>query len=133
MSTQMTLKPRLSEKAYASSNELNTYVFDVPATANKVTVADAVAVQFNVTVEAVNIAIRKGKAKRTYRRGGRPTTGYDKTVKKAYVRIKAGQQIPVFAAIEEEEKQAEKTAKLVEKATEKKAKKDAKEAKKGAK
>jgi large subunit ribosomal protein L23 len=126
MSTPMALKPRMSEKAYATSQALNTYVFVVPDEANKVTVAAAVTEQFKVTVEEVNISILKGKKKRTYKRGGRPSVGKTVDLKKAYVRIKAGDSIPVFAAMEEEDAKAEKTAETLKKATEKKAAKDAK-------
>jgi ribosomal protein L23 len=129
MATSMALKPRMSEKAYALSQTRNIYVFVVPDTANKVTVAEAVTEQFKVTVEEVNISILKGKVKRTYRRGGRPTTGRNNDTKKAYVRIKAGDSIPVFAAVEEEEAKAEKTSKAIEKATAKRAKKEEKESK----
>lgn len=122
----MALKPRMSEKAYATSQALNTYVFVVPYEANKVTVAAAVEDQFKVTVEEVNILILKGKKKRSYRRGGRPTVGETSNVKKAYVRVKAGDQIPVFAAMEEEEAKAEKTSAAIEKAQAKRAKKEAK-------
>lgn len=124
--TAMALKPRMSEKAYALSKERNTYVFVVPMTANKVTVAAAVSAQFGVTVTDVNIGITKGKPKRSYKRGGRPITGKNVDIKKAYVRIKDGDQIPVFAAIDEEEAKAEKTAQAVEKAAAKKAKKESK-------
>lgn len=124
--TAMALKPRMSEKAYAQSKERNTYVFVVPMTANKVTIAAAVGAQFGVTVTDVNISITKGKPKRSYKRGGRPITGKNVDIKKAYVRIKDGDQIPVFAAIDEEEAKAEKTAVAVEKAAAKKAKKESK-------
>lgn len=124
--TLMALKPRMSEKAYATSQALNTYVFVVPYEANKVTVAQAVETQFDVTVEEVNILILKGKKKRSYRRGGRPSVGETSNVKKAYVRVKAGDQIPVFAAMEEEEAKAEKTSAAIEKAQAKRAKKEAK-------
>ncbi len=126
MAEMMALKPRMSEKAYGLSQDRNIYVFMVPLTANKVTVAAAVQEQFKVTVEEVNIAILKGKAKRSYRRGGRPLMGRDNDVKKAYVRLKAGDQIPIFAAVEEEEAKAEKTAAAVKKAVDKKAKKESK-------
>lgn len=124
--TAMTLKPRMSEKAYALSKERNTYVFVVPKTANKVTVAAAVESQFGVTVEEVNINLVKGKPKRSYRRGGRPLLGKNVDLKKAYVRLKAGDQIPIFAALEEDEAKAEKTAAQLEKAAAKRAKKEAK-------
>lgn len=124
--TAMALKPRMSEKAYAQSKERRTYVFVVPMTSNKVTVAAAVSSQFGVTVTDVNISITKGKPKRSYKRGGRPITGKNVDIKKAYVRVKDGDQIPVFAAIDEEEAKAEKTAEAIEKAAAKKAKKESK-------
>ncbi len=126
MTTSMALKPRMSEKAYATSQTLNTYVFVVPADANKVTIAAAVTEQFKVTVEDVNISILKGKKKRTYRRGGRPSVGKTNDLKKVYVRIKEGDSIPVFAAMEEEDAKAEKTAETMKKAVDKKTAKDAK-------
>lgn len=104
----MTLRPRVSEKAYGLSQVRNTYVFDVPMDANRVTVAQAVAAQFKVTVEDVNISVLKGKAKRTVRKGGRASTGRDVTIKKAYVTLKAGDSIAIFAV---EDEKADKTAK----------------------
>lgn len=106
MITQITLRPRVSEKAYALSQERRTYVFDVPKNVTKLTVARGVAGQFNVTVETVNILNVKGKAKRTIRKGGRVTTGRDSDIKKAYVTLKAGDSIPIFAAAEEAEAKA---------------------------
>jgi large subunit ribosomal protein L23 len=106
MSKTLVLKPRVSEKAYGLSKERRTYVFDVPKDANKLTVAQAVTAQFNVTVEAVNIAVIKGKAKRTVRKGGRPVAGRQNDTKKAYVVLKEGDSLPVYAAQEEDAKPA---------------------------
>jgi large subunit ribosomal protein L23 len=97
MSMTMTLRPRVSEKAYGLSQVVNTYVIEVPKDANKLTVARAVAAQFKVTVVEVNISNLKGKAKRTIRKGGRATAGRDVAVKKAYVKLKAGDTLPIFA------------------------------------
>ena len=114
MEKTILLKPRLSEQAYALSQN-RTYVFEVPVSANKHTVARAVAVQFNVEVTNVNIANIAGKAKRTYRKGSRPVTGRASDTRKAFVTLKAGQSLPIFAAEEEAEakeaKQAEKAVK----------------------
>ena len=110
MDKLMPLKPRLSEKAYAHSQTGNVYVFLVPGSANKHTVASAVTVQFEVTVESVNMANVKGKVKRTIRKGSRPGLGQRSDMKKAYVTVKAGDNIPIFAAEEEAEKEAEKAA-----------------------
>lgn len=97
MSKTLTLKPRVSEKAYDQVND-RTYVFIVPNDANRTTVAEAVTAQFEVTVTGVNILNVKGKAKRTVRKGGRQTSGKDSDFKKAYVTLKEGDSITVFVA-----------------------------------
>lgn len=109
MSKDMLLKPRMSEKAFALSQALNTYVFDVPKTANKLTVADAVNAQFGVTVEDVRIAVSKGKAKKSYQKRNRPMEGRRVDVKRAYVRVKAGETIAIFGV--EDDKKEKKDAK----------------------
>ncbi|MEK7153181.1 MAG: 50S ribosomal protein L23, partial [Patescibacteria group bacterium] len=93
----MTLKPRISEKTYSLSEARRTYVVEVPADANKDTVAKAITAQFAVTVETVNIINVKGKTKRTVRKGGRPITGKRSDIKKAYVLLKEGDKLPFFA------------------------------------
>jgi len=108
MSKTMIIKPRMSEKAYTLSQEDNTFVFEVPGSANKHTVKDAVQVQFDVTVTDVRIANKKGKTKRTLVKRSRPITGRQSDSKRAYVTLKQGDTIPVFAAVEEAEKEQEK-------------------------
>ena len=118
MSNTIILKPRLSEKAYAQTHALNTYVFEVPADANKHTVAEAVASQFKVGVVSVNITNVVGKFKRTYmNRRGKFVQGSRNDIKKAYVTLVKGESIPIFASEEEAEAKAEKAeAKAVKKA-----------------
>lgn len=112
MSKLMTLRPRLSEKAYAMSQTLHTYSFTVPGDANKLTVAKAVAEQFGVEVRSVNITNVKGKAKRSVRKNGRSVMGSRSNSKKAYVTIPAEQNIPIFAAEEQADaKDAKKATK----------------------
>lgn len=120
----LTLKPRMTEKTYALSSS-RVYTFDVPMSSNKAEIIAAVEEQFKVTVEDARILIVKGKAKRSLRIGdrrGRSVAGKRVDVKKVYITVKEGDSIPVFAAIEEQEK-AE--AKAAEKAA-KKAKKESK-------
>ena len=108
----LTLKPRISEKAYGQSQSLNVYVFTVPTTANKLSIKQAVTEQFGVTVETVNISVAKGKQVRTIRLGNRRTragNGRRALSKKAYVTLKAGDKIAVFD--EPEEPKAAKTKK----------------------
>jgi large subunit ribosomal protein L23 len=106
----LVIRPRLSEKAYGLSETQGTYVVDVPATANKQSIASAVTAQFGVTVTAVHIVIAKGKTKRTMRKGGRPVLGKRSDVKKAYITLKEGDKLPFFAAVEEAAEKAEKVA-----------------------
>ncbi len=108
MDKSMVLKPRISEKAYALSQSMNVYVMQVPADANRLSVAGAVTAQFGVTVTKVNIANAKGKLKRTVRKGGRQTFGKRPDTKKAYVTLKAGDSIAVFANEEDTKKEIAK-------------------------
>lgn len=125
MSKSLELKPRMSEKAYALSQVHNVFVFDVPTTTNKVEVARAIEAQFNVSVETVRIIIAKGKKARSIRIGGKARAnvmGQRKDVKKAYVTLKEGDSIPVFAALDEQTKAEEKAAEKLAKKSKKEAK-----------
>lgn len=95
--------PRMSEKSYAQS-QAGVYIFNVPTTATKQQIGDAVAKQYKVEVVTVNVVLAKGKVKKSYRKGGSPVVGKRRNVKKAYVRLAEGNSIPVFAAVEAEEK-----------------------------
>jgi len=110
MDKALTLKPRISEKTYGLSETRNTYTFEVPGDANKHSVARAVNAQFDVTVEKVTIMVVKGKAKRTVRKGGRPVMGKRSDMKKAYVTLKQGDTLPIFATDEDTDKKADKKA-----------------------
>ena len=133
MYKQVALKPRLSEKSYAQSQN-NVYVFVVPADANKHSVARAVEAQFEVTVSEVNILNLKGKAKRTIsKKGRRQLNGTSSDTKKAYVTLVKGQSLPIFAAEEEAETKTEKAQEQIDKAAAKQAEKEAKDAVKQAK
>jgi large subunit ribosomal protein L23 len=95
--------PRMSEKAYQQSTINQTYVFMVSPTANKMQIKSAVEARFKVTVLDVNIVLQNGKKARSIRlgnRSARPITGRRSDLKKAYVRLKAGDSIKIF---EEEE------------------------------
>lgn len=104
------LKPRFSEKTYALSQERNTYVFEVPANANKHDVKAAVAAQFEVSVTNVRLTNIAGKAKRAYRKRGRSTSATRSGVSKAYVTLAEGNTLPIFA-VEEEVKADKKESK----------------------
>lgn len=104
----ITVIPRATEKAYGQVTAKNTYVFDVPLTANKQQIADAVAAQFTVEVKGVKTLVQQGKAVRFSRGKNRyPGTTKRKDSKKAYVTLVEGSSIQVFdeqPAAEEEKK-----------------------------
>lgn len=98
---EFVLYPRVSEKAYMVANNLNTYVFNIPLSVNKPMLKVAVEAQYAVTVETVNIVRREGKkVNRAVNNRGLRTRGQRLAYKKAYVSVKKGDSIPVFAAEE---------------------------------
>lgn len=102
------LNPRLSEKAYGLSEERNTYIFSVVAGTNKFDIAKAVAGQYEVKVKKVRIAGVPGKSVRAYRQRGRKSiSGQRSDIRKAYVTLKEGDKLPIFAAVEEREQPKE--------------------------
>lgn len=108
MSKIILLNPRISEKAYGMAEAKNVYVFEVPTGSPKLEIAKAVNAQFDVTVTAVNTMNVKGKVKRTVKRGGRAVAGSRSNFKKAYITLKDGDSIPVFAS--EDDNEAKKPA-----------------------
>lgn len=106
MFKDMTLKPRVSEKAYMMSQDKKVYIFQVPEDATKLTVAKAIEEQFGVTVVNVNMLNQKGKEKQQYRKRGKRSIGSRPDIKKAYVSIKPGDEIAIFPK-EEDEKQTQ--------------------------
>lgn len=104
MSKTLLLKPRLSEKAYALSEQGNTYVFDVPVAANRHAVGDAVAIQYDVSVVSVKIANTARKPVKAYKKRGRNIVSARAGVRKAYVTLASGDKLPVFAATAADDK-----------------------------
>ena len=97
------ITPRATEKAYGLSAQ-NTYVFNVPLTANKQQIAAAVAEQFDVTVKNVKVAVQAGKAVRYSRGKNRyPGSTTRKDSKKAYVTLAEGSSIQMFEEPEQKE------------------------------
>ena len=86
-------RPLITEKGLGVKETENTLVFEVAAKATKTEVKQAVEQLFNVKVASVRTANVEGKE----RRRGR-YSGYLPDWKKAYVRLKAGEKVPDFAA-----------------------------------
>ena len=82
------LAPIVSEKATAVAEKHNQVLFKVMRDATKPEIKAAVELMFKVEVESVSVVNTKGKTKRF---GGR--VGRRDHVKKAYVCLKAGQEL----------------------------------------
>ncbi len=113
----LVVTPRATEKAYRLVTGQNTYVFNVPANANKNEIKAAVeAENKGVKVASVKTLVQNGKAVRFSRGKNRyPGTTTRQHTKKAYVTLSEG-TIKVFDTEEvKEEKPAKKAAKKEEK------------------
>lgn len=96
--------PVTTEKAYGLSQK-NVYVFNVPQSANKNEIADAVKAQYGVELKAIKTLVQNGKAVRFSRGKNRyPGTTTRSDSKKAYVTLAAGSTLAIFEQPAEEEK-----------------------------
>lgn len=88
----ISLIPRMTEKAYRESMVNGTYVFDVPMTANKASIIEAVEAEYdNVVVGDVRTVVRNGKSVRSYRgKRNAPIQAHRKDKKIAYVTLSEG-------------------------------------------
>jgi len=85
------IAPHVSEKAARIATEGNQYVFRVRRDASKPEIRAAVEFLFEVKVDTVNVVNQPGKAKRFGRSLGRRSDW-----KKAYVRLRDGENLPEF-------------------------------------
>ena len=86
-------RPLITEKALTTREVHGALVFEVAANASKSEVKQAVEQLFKVKVASIRTASVVGKERR---RG--KFSGYLPDWKKAYVRLKAGEKVPDFAA-----------------------------------
>ena len=87
------VRPLITEKALTTREAEGSLVFEVSVHATKTEVKQAVERLFNVKVASIRTANVEGKERR---RG--KFSGYRPDWKKAYVRLKAGEKVPDFAA-----------------------------------
>jgi large subunit ribosomal protein L23 len=90
---QIILGPHVSEKSTAVAESANQVVFRVRRDATKTEIKRAVALLFDVKVDAVAVVNVPGKSKRFGARIGR-----QQSWKKAYVRLAAGQDLDFIGA-----------------------------------
>ena len=88
--------PVTTEKAYGLSQK-NVYVFNVPLSANKNEIVDAITAQYGVEINAINTLVQTGKSVRFSRGKNRyPGTTTRSDSKKAYVTLAAGSSLAIF-------------------------------------
>lgn len=102
MNNIVIVKPVISEKSFTLAST-GVYVFHVAPSANKATVATQIHEVYKVDVTDVKIINTKGKVKKSGRKIGKRSD-----VKKAYVKVKAGQKIAIFETEEEKPKEDKK-------------------------
>jgi len=113
--------PRATEKAYVAQTK-NVYIFFVPKAASKQEIAKQISTEYKVAVIDVRTTTRKGKqTKFSKGKHAYPGITYRRDHKIAYITLKDGDKIPVFAEAKEETKEDKKTEKKAAKKSEDKA------------
>ena len=89
------IRPIITEKTMRYMDENNVVTFEVKKGSNKILIKQAGENIFHVDVDKVNVVNVRPKTKRVGR-----YIGKTKAVRKAYVKIKAGQDIDLFGEAE---------------------------------
>jgi len=92
------IKPIITEKATADSEERNRFAFEVAIDANKVEIKKAVEELYGVHIEKVRTIIVPGKVKSRYTKNG-TVTGSTGKYKKAIVEVRSGETIDLYSNI----------------------------------
>lgn len=92
------IKPIITEKATAQSEDLNVYAFEVARSANKVEIKKAVEEFYGVNVETVRTAIVPAKFQTKYTKAGL-VRGRKSAYKKALVKVVSGETIDLYGNI----------------------------------
>lgn len=92
------IRPLLTEKVTDLTERENKFGFVVNINANKVEIAKAIKLKFDVDVVAVNTIRHKGKSKTQFTKRGR-FSGRTPKFKKAIITLKEGQTIDLFTEV----------------------------------
>ena len=96
--SEVLIKPILSEKINKQTEKMNRYAFVVSRKANKLEIKKAVQEFYGIQVIDVNTAVMPGKAKSRNTKAG-VVSGRKSAKKKAYVTVKAGETIDLYATV----------------------------------
>jgi large subunit ribosomal protein L23 len=92
------VRPLITEKMNDLTETQKKYGFVVDVNANKIEIAKAIKVKFDVDAIAINTIKMKGKTKSQFTKKGR-FEGKKPTFKKAMVTLKEGQTIDLFGEV----------------------------------
>lgn len=92
------IKPLVTEKMTDLMEKENKYGFVVDYNANKIEIAKAIELKFNVGVVAVNTIKYKGKTKTQFTKKGR-FSGKTPRFKKAIITLKEGDTLDLFEEV----------------------------------
>jgi len=95
---QILISPLITEKMTNITADKGKYGFLVNPKANKIQIAKAIEVKFNVHVTEVKTINHPGKTKTQFRKKGR-FTGKTAKYKKAIITLKEGEKIELFEAV----------------------------------
>lgn len=97
-SSEVLIKPIVTEKSNKLSEDLNTYAFKVARKANKLEIRKAIEEFYGVTVAEINTIVVPGKAKSKFTKSGF-ITGRKPGYKKALVKLAEGETIDLYEHI----------------------------------
>jgi len=97
-STEVLIRPILTEKANAQQEKLRRYAFKVDTRANKLEIKKAIHEFYGVTVVDVNTVVVPGKTKTKFTKAGF-ISGRKPAFKKAYVTVAEGENIDLYANV----------------------------------
>ena len=92
------IKPIITEKATAQSEDQNVYAFEVARSANKVEIKKAVESFYGVKVESVRTVIVPAKFQTKYTKAGL-VRGRKSAYKKSLVKVAGGETIDLYGDI----------------------------------
>ena len=96
--SEVLIKPILTEKANAQQDTLRRYAFKVARKANKLEIKKAVEDFYGVSVTDVNTVVQPGKNKTRFTKKGF-VQGRKPAFKKAYITVAEGETIDLYATI----------------------------------
>ncbi|MFN2457466.1 MAG: 50S ribosomal protein L23 [Chitinophagaceae bacterium] len=97
-SSEVLIKPVLTEKANAQQDKLRRYAFKVARKANKLEIKKAVEDFYGITVVNVNTSVVPGKAKSRFTKKG-VVSGRKPAYKKAFITVAEGETIDLYSNI----------------------------------